>query len=74
MQGRHGHGPQLADALDITVPKYCHEHLPQDQHPLMADELPRLARISHKLQAKSNWCRNVIVLPANLPAADRVAA
>ena len=33
-----------------------------------------LARISHKLQAKSNWCRNVIVLPANLPAADRVAA
>ncbi len=33
-----------------------------------------LARISHRLQAKSNWCRNVIVLPANLPAADRVAA
>ncbi len=34
----------------------------------------QLARISHRLQAKSNWCRNVIVLPANLPAADRVAA
>ena len=33
-----------------------------------------LARISHKLQAKSNLCRNIIMLPANLPAADRVAA
>ena len=39
-----------------------------------AERIAALARISHKLQAKSNWCRNVIVLPANLPAADRVAA
>ena len=46
----------------------------RDPLKLVCNTLSWLTRISHKLQAKSNWCRNVIVLPANLPAADRVAA
>ena len=66
--------PFLKDAWRLALPYFRSEERWSARGLLGVIIVMNLARISHKLQAKSNWCRNVIVLPANLPAADRVAA